>query len=390
MAAGALFHAWPPSLRGARAVATFPRDTAGRGGRRCLVEQEAYDGAGDTLRPERRSEHRVPGRRRARARPRLDSRQCLRSRDALGAAALRRVREEPDRVLAGADLRQARNRVVRFGSRRADARCAHGRRAGCDGRGRIGQGRLACELRRGAAGGSVRGHLSGAHDGARSGGPVRAGHVGADYPWAPTSERWRSTIQEVAENWGRDDFLERLAVEANPRATSDDAVRRWFVRHLRRSASPGSAVAFNRMVMEGDVRDILAAVRVPTLVLARPAALDEAGYVAGRIPGAQLLGLPGEDGVYWLDPDVVDTWVAETRRFLEHTPDEPPRDRVLATIVFTDLAGSTMRAAELGDRKWRALLERHHETVRRSLTIHRGREPGHRGRRFLRSFRIAN
>ena len=216
--------------------------------------------------------------------------------------------------------------------------------------------------------------------------PSARGTWAPDYPWAPTSERWRSTIQEVAENWGRDDFLERLAVEANPRATSDDEVRRWFVRHLRRSASPGSAVAFNRMVMEGDVRDILAAVRVPTLVLARPAALDEAGYVAGRIPGAQLLELPGEDGVYWLNPDVVDIWVAETRRFLEHTPDEPPSDRVLATIVFTDLVGSTMRAAELGDRKWRALLERHHEAVRRSLTIHRGRELDTAGDGFFAAF----
>lgn len=216
--------------------------------------------------------------------------------------------------------------------------------------------------------------------------PSARGTWAPDYPWTPTPERWRATIQEVAENWGRDDFLERLAVEANPRATADDEVRRWFVRHLRRSASPGSAVAFNRMVMEGDVCDILPAVRVPTLVLARPAALEEARYVAGQIPGARLLELPGQDGVYWLDPDVASVWVAETRRFLEHAPDEPPSDRVLATIVFTDLVGSTMRAAELGDRAWRALLERHHEAVRRSLALHRGRELDTAGDGFFAAF----
>src|SRR5215203_2141002 len=201
MAAGALFHAWPPSLRGARAVATFPRDTAGRGGRRCLVEQEAYDGAGDTLRPERRSEHRVPGRRRARARPRLDSRQCLRSRDALGAAALRGVREEPDRVLAGADLRRARAVMDAVGSARA---VLHASYEGA---------RLAVLF---AATYPERTTALVLVD------PSARGTWAPDYPWAPTSERWRSTIQEVAENWGRDDFLERLAVEADPRATSDD------------------------------------------------------------------------------------------------------------------------------------------------------------------------
>jgi class 3 adenylate cyclase len=216
--------------------------------------------------------------------------------------------------------------------------------------------------------------------------PSARGTWAPDYPWAPTPERWRTTIQEVAENWGRDEFLERLAVEANPLATADDEVRRWFVRHLRRSASPGSAVAFNRMVMEGDVCDILPAVRVPTLVLARPAALEEARYVAGQIPGARLLELPGQDGVYWLDPDVMSVWVAETRRFLEHAPDEPPSERVLATIVFTDLVGSTRRAAKLGDRAWRALLERHHDAVRRSLALHRGRELDTAGDGFFAAF----
>ena len=216
--------------------------------------------------------------------------------------------------------------------------------------------------------------------------PSARGTWAPDYPWAPTPERWRATIQEIGENWGRDDFLERLAVEANPRATAAADVRRWFVRHLRRSASPGSAVAFYRMLMEGDVSDILPAVRVPTLVLARASALEEARYVAGEIPGARLLELPGQDGVYWLDPDVVGVWVEETRRFLEQAPDESPSERVLATVVFTDLVGSTLRAAELGDRAWRALLERHHEVVRRSLFIHRGRELDTAGDGFFAAF----
>ena len=219
--------------------------------------------------------------------------------------------------------------------------------------------------------------------------PSARGTWAPDYPWAPTSEQWRLTIHEVAANWGRDEFLERLAVEANPRATADASVRRWFVRHLRRSATPGSAVAFHRMVMEGDVRDILEAVRVPTLVLARPASVEESRYVATRIPGAQLLELPGEDGTYWLDPKVVGTWVAETRGFLERTPQEPPSERVLATVVFTDLVGSTNRAATLGDRAWRSLLEQHYEKVRRSLARHRGRELDTAGDGFFAAFESA-
>jgi len=216
--------------------------------------------------------------------------------------------------------------------------------------------------------------------------PSVRGTWAPDYPWAPTSEQWHLKIQEVAANWGSDAYLERLASEANPRATADESVRRWFVRHLRRSATPGSAVAFNRMVMDADVRNILDAVRVPTLVLARPASADESRYVASGIPGAQLLELPGEDGTYWLDPEVVDIWLAETRRFLELTPDEPPSDRVLSTIVFTDLVGSTDRAAELGDRAWRTLLERHYDVVRRSLARHRGRELDTAGDGFFASF----
>jgi class 3 adenylate cyclase len=136
-----------------------------------------------------------------------------------------------------------------------------------------------------------------------------------------------------------------------------------------------------------DVREILPTIQVPTLVLHRTGDLDskveEGRYIAGRIPGARFLELPGDNHVPWIDADQV---VDEIEEFLTGVRPAPETDRVLATVLFTDIVGSTAKAAELGDRRWRELLAEHHTRVRRQLVRFRGRELDTAGDGFFASF----
>jgi class 3 adenylate cyclase len=141
------------------------------------------------------------------------------------------------------------------------------------------------------------------------------------------------------------------------------------------------------MVMEGDVRDVLPAVRSPTLVLHRPSTIREAAYVTEQIPGARRMEIPGlQDGFIWADERADEIGVAEMRRFLAGLGSTPEPDRVLATIVFTDIVGSTQKAADLGDAAWRELLTRHHSVVRALIARHRGEELDTAGDGFFASF----
>ncbi|CAN5261567.1 hypothetical protein BH09ACT13_BH09ACT13_10800 [soil metagenome] len=114
-----------------------------------------------------------------------------------------------------------------------------------------------------------------------------------DYPWAPTEAEWRERLRQVREGWGRREYLENFAGELAPTRADDPEFRDWFVTHMRRSLSPGAAVAFLRMTAEADVSDVLDAVRVPTLILHRPSMIGPAGYVARRIRHATVVELPG-------------------------------------------------------------------------------------------------
>jgi class 3 adenylate cyclase len=161
----------------------------------------------------------------------------------------------------------------------------------------------------------------------------------------------------------------------------------WFVWYMRRSASPAEAVAFHRMSMEGDVREILPAVRSPTLLLHRPQTRDEALYVAGRVPGARRIEVEGlRDWFSWADPKRNAVLLRETAQFVEGLAAPPEPDRVLATVLFTDIVGSTSRAAELGDSAWRELLDRHHALVRGELARFRGEELDTSGDGFFAAF----
>jgi class 3 adenylate cyclase len=203
-----------------------------------------------------------------------------------------------------------------------------------------------------------------------------------DYPWAPTPEARAAEIEETERTWGGKMDISVLAPSA------DEGFKRRAVAYLRRSASPGAAVALLRMNSQIDVREVLPTIGVPTLVLHRIGDLDvkveEARWIASQISGAKLVELPGDDHLIWAGD--VDGLVDEVEHFLTGVRPVREPDRVLATVMFTDIVGSTERAAALGDRRWRAVLEQHHSVVRRELERFRGREVDTAGDGFLATF----
>ena len=156
---------------------------------------------------------------------------------------------------------------------------------------------------------------------------------------------------------------------------------------MRRSLSPGAASTAFRAAMELDVSDVLAAVRVPTLVIAHPARPGPAHYIAQRIRGAEIAELPPLQGLYtWVDDDAHRATMEATERFVSRLARPTGSERVLATILFTDIVGSTELAARLGDSAWRELLQKHHAIVRRELARFQGRELDTAGDGFFASF----
>ena len=217
--------------------------------------------------------------------------------------------------------------------------------------------------------------------------PAARGVWAEDYPWAKTEDDWRRELREAGARWGERAYLVERLQRHSPTVADDPAFQDWFVRYMRRSASPGAAAAFLRMEMDGDVRDVLASVRAPTLVAHGSKSADEARFIAHSIPDAQIIEIDGlRDDFSWANPAANDVLVDETGRFLERMGPRPAPDRTLATVLFTDIVGSTQRAAELGDSEWKRLLERHHALVRRQLARFRGDEVDTAGDGFLASF----
>ena len=205
-----------------------------------------------------------------------------------------------------------------------------------------------------------------------------------DYPWAPTPEQRQVTYDDVERTWGTEVDLSYFA----PSMAGDAAFERDMARYFRRSASPQAALALLRMNTQTDIRDVLPAIHVPTLVMNRiddrDVMVEEARYIAGRIPGAKLVELPGGDHTLWVGD--VDGILDEVEEFLTGVRRGPDIDRVLTTVLFTDIVGSTERASELGDRAWSDLVERHHSVIRRELERFRGREVDTAGDGFLATF----
>jgi pimeloyl-ACP methyl ester carboxylesterase len=205
-----------------------------------------------------------------------------------------------------------------------------------------------------------------------------------EYPWGRSTAWTEEYHRQVDENWGTGSFLPQMA----PTMAGDERFRAWWGRLERLAAGPGNALAYARMQIGSDVRPALKAIRVPTLILQRrdDAYRDRrnATYLAERIAGARLVELPGVDHLPYVgDADAV---VGEVEEFVTGARGPVPVDRVLATLLFTDIVDSTKRAAEAGDARWRELLEAHHEAIRRELDRSRGREVDTAGDGFFATF----
>jgi pimeloyl-ACP methyl ester carboxylesterase len=199
----------------------------------------------------------------------------------------------------------------------------------------------------------------------------------------PPPDSNRLLLEGLEQNWGTGAFLPAFV----PSASGDARFRAWWSRFERLAMSPGAAVQAMRMNLEIDARDVPAMVQVPTLVIYNRGdpvlSADSARYMADRIAGAEFVELPGPDHFAWKEEDGV---TQEVEEFL--TGSRPPSevDRSLATLLFTDIVGSTDRAAKLGDQRWRELLEQHDSIVRRVVESFRGRLVDSTGDGVLASF----
>jgi class 3 adenylate cyclase/pimeloyl-ACP methyl ester carboxylesterase len=200
-------------------------------------------------------------------------------------------------------------------------------------------------------------------------------------------------LEEMGRRWGTPEYCDELLREDAPSKADDEDFRRWYATRLRLGASPAAAVTLAKMNLETDARPILPSIHVPTLIVHRVGDRNcdvrNALFAADQIPGAVYVELPGEDHLPWVgDSEAI---VGEIERFLTGIWkgggwEEPEPERVLSTVLFTDIVGSSERAASLGDRAWRELLENHHTVVRRQLARFRGREMDAAGDGFFASF----
>jgi pimeloyl-ACP methyl ester carboxylesterase len=205
-----------------------------------------------------------------------------------------------------------------------------------------------------------------------------------DYPEGVPLEAFEMILRRVEERWGEGALLRALA----PGLADNSRMREYWARFQRSAASPAAAVDLLRMAADIDVRPILSAVAVPTLVLHRTGdgfvRVEQGRHLGRHITGARYIELDGEDHLPWLgDAEIV---LGEIQEFLTGARDAPEPDRALATVLFVDLVGSTERAAALGDRRWREFLESFYARVRREIERFRGREIDTAGDGFLAAF----
>ncbi len=206
----------------------------------------------------------------------------------------------------------------------------------------------------------------------------------ADYPWGLDREELEALVDLVEQDWGGRTFLQLSA----PTVADDARFVQWFGRFQRSAVSPAAAAAWMRGLAEIDVRDVLSEVAVPVLVLQRADdRIVDAGhgrYLAEHIRDAKYVELPGADYLLWVrDTDLL---LDEVQEFLTGVRAEVEPDRIVATVLFTDVVGSTELAARMGDRRWRDLLDAHHAVVRRVLERFRGQEVDTAGDGFFAVF----
>jgi class 3 adenylate cyclase len=192
-----------------------------------------------------------------------------------------------------------------------------------------------------------------------------------DYPDGLSPEFAAARLEDLRSRWGQGIMATFMA----PERAADVAFMERQARWERLSASPGAAVALYQLICEIDVRHLLPTVRVPTLILHRegdPTHAPRSRFLGRHIPGARMVELPGREYYPFLGDQ--DTLLGEIEEFLTGTRSRPDVDRVLATVLFTDIVDATRTAVELGDEKWRELLESHHTLIRDEIKRFRGRE----------------
>lgn len=202
--------------------------------------------------------------------------------------------------------------------------------------------------------------------------------------WKADRAALHAFFQALPEKWGSGFSAAAFA----PTHEKDDSFRDWWARFERLGASPAAVMNLLRSELEIDIRPVLRSIRVPTLILHRTEdtliAVEAARLMAREIPDAKLVELPGRDHLMWVgEVDGITDAIVE---FLTGAAPVAEPDRVLATVMFTDIVDSTRRAATLGDRDWRALLDRHRDDARRAFARFRGRQVQHTGDGFLATF----
>ena len=212
--------------------------------------------------------------------------------------------------------------------------------------------------------------------------PTVRGSWSPDFPWANTDDQTRQELEDIRTGWGTDAYVDRVIHAIAPSRADDAAYVQWVARFFRLGASPGAVAAVVRMAADTDVRDVLPAIRVPTLVMFHPVSGEQARFAAERIPDARLVELPGDDIMIVLKETLPD----EVERFVREAWGEREPETVLTTVLFTDIVGSTERTAELGDAAWRELVSRHHALVRGYLDRYRGKEVDTAGDGFFATF----
>ena len=221
--------------------------------------------------------------------------------------------------------------------------------------------------------------------------PTVRGAWAPDFPFAPTREEVEETIRISAEDWGSPAHIDRLLATHAPSRLADPDFKRWYGRVIRFGSSPSAAAALARMNLEIDVRATLSAVHVPTLILKCPGDRTVRGensdYVAAHVAAAQLVTIPGRDHFFWANPEASAASLGAQKAFLTSLPlSLPDEDRVLQTVVFADIVGSTQLASRLGDRGWRELLDSFLAESRAEVTRFRGRMVKSTGDGYLATF----
>jgi pimeloyl-ACP methyl ester carboxylesterase/class 3 adenylate cyclase len=216
------------------------------------------------------------------------------------------------------------------------------------------------------------------------------GTVAPDYPWQWSEDEWHEYLAEVGSGWGTPAYAEQSLAFFNPSLVGDERQLAWWGRHQRLSASPGAMLAQELVFREMDIRRMLPAIGVPTLVLHRTddaiEPVEQGRYIADAIHGAQHVELPGRDHFPWAGDQAA--LVSEVQHFLSdvRAEDDSSFNRVLATVLFTDIADSTARSASMGDRDWGDVRQQHDRQARGQLARFRGREVKSLGDGFLAVF----